>query len=158
MLNLTFYHFENSSNWRNTGTITIGATNSSDVAGIVTAAHTLALDHDSTFLYHEISSDNSTFTKITDELVPVHYGNNVDVAFIPITEPNIVVGSKVQALNGTVIDVSQGLLENVARGERLNIYGIFSNGDGLLLFKNATVFDRELPDPSQGNVLSNMGV
>ncbi len=129
-------------------TLTIGITNSTGINGIVVSGHGLEIDPGFTFVEHAIGATN---TKITSELVPVSNSGSVDAAFIPITEPNIIVGSKVQALNGTVFDVTQGTLSDVERGEDLSSYGMRNNGDGSLLFKNATVYHNEM-------VFYNMGI
>lgn len=133
----------------NPGTLTIGATNSSGTKGVVTAGHALKLKPGIEFVRHAIGMDNIT---ITSESVPVFYENNTDVAFVPITEPNIIVGNSIQALNGTVIDdVQFGDLADVDTRQRLSIYGISSNGEGFLWHKNATVVTKEA-------TLTNMGI
>ena len=131
-------------------TLTIGAINSTGFMGVVVSGHGLGLDVGATFVSHSIG-ENVTNVEITREIVPVHFGGNVDAAFIPITEPNIVVGSKVQASNRTIIDVTQGNLTSIQRGLSLTIYGVHNNGDGNLLFKDATLSQR-------GISFTNMGV
>ena len=128
-------------------TLTIGVTNSSGINGIVVSGHGLKINDGFTFVEHAIGINE---TKITSEFIPVSNSGSVDAAFIPITEPNIIVGSKVQALNGTVFDVTQGTLSDVERGEALTIYGIYNNGDGTLLFKNATIIDRVFQHTNMG--------
>ena len=85
--------------------------------------------------------------RITTETVPVFYGNggNTDVAFIPITEPNIVVGNNIQALNGTIVrNVQFGNLSDIVGiHPKLSIYGMFNNGDGLLLNRNSTIATKQ---------------
>ncbi len=134
----------------NLGTITIGATNTTGFDGFVTAGHTVLLKPGDTFVEHRINN-TSNDKVIHREPILVYYGGSVDAAFMPITEPNVVVGSKVQAMNGTVIDVTQGTLAEVPHWSILTIYGHQSNGDGRLWYKNATV--------TQGNtVFKNMGI
>lgn len=133
------------------GTMTIGATNSSGTSGIVTAGHNLEIvpGHNFEFVEHTIGE---TRTRITAETVPVFYENNTDVAFIPITEPNIIVGNKIQALNGTMIEnVRFGNLTDMETGQMITIYGALNNGTNALLYKNATVSTKHA-------VLSNMGL
>ncbi len=124
--------------FREPSTVTIGATNSSGVAGIVVAGHGLIIPSGHTFVEHTIGLFE---TKITSDLVIYYNGAGVDAAFIPITEPNIIVGSKVKADDGTVIDVTQGVLSDVERGEILTIYGSITDGarSGSLLFKDAAI-------------------
>ena len=122
------------------GTLTIGVTNSSGTPGIVVTGHNLKVDAGYRFVEHAIGAAGA---RITNETVPVFYanGSNTDVAFIPITEPNIVVGNNIQALNGTIIrDVQFGNLSDVAGiHPKLSMYGTFNNGYGLLLNRNSTV-------------------
>lgn len=75
------------------------------------------------------------------EIVQPHNSGNVDVVFIPITEPNIVVGSRVQDLNGNIVNISQGKLKDVPLRDLLTIYGSLNNGEGILTLKNATLGD-----------------
>ncbi len=135
------------------GTLTIGATNSSGTPGIVVAGHSLKFEFGYRFVEHAIGA---ALTPITSEAVPVFYGNgsNTDVAFIPITEPNIIVGNNIQALNGTIIrDVQFGNLSDVAGiYPKISIYGMLNNGEGFLLYRNSTV-----STPNDG-LLTNMGV
>ncbi len=80
-----------------------------------------------------------------------HNTVDADVAFVPIEDPNIIIGNKVQMLNGTVMNVTYGNLSDVPRWSKVNIYGAFTNDDGWLRYKNATL-------GSGTNTLTNMGI
>ena len=131
-------------------TLTIGATNSTGSAGIVVAGHGLELKPGFSFVHHQINASGID-TMITAERVPVFNSGSVDAAFIPITEPNIIVGSKVKSHNGTIFEITHGNLTNVPRGDDLTIYGINNNGDGSLFLKEASV-------TSDGQLFTDMGI
>ncbi|MDE0526666.1 MAG: hypothetical protein OXI27_08765 [Thaumarchaeota archaeon] len=138
--NYTIFFTENGREIGYQGTITIGATNgSTGVKGIITAGHNIYLDQATqTFHNHTVGNNYTVFNRNADGLYDIV---KVDAAFVPIEDPNVIVGSKVQALNGTVMNVTQGSLSDVSRLSKVNIYGALNNDDGFLLFKNATVHD-----------------
>lgn len=122
------------------GTITIGITNgSTGIKGIMTAGHVIELDpNKDVFHNHTMGVNHTVFNRNPDGL---HETARLDAAFVPIEGPNVIVGSKVQALNGTVMNVTHGSLSDVSRLSKVHIYGAINNDDGFLLFKNATVHD-----------------
>lgn len=126
--------------YKSTGTITIGATNSSTgIKGIITAGHVILLDPNTeTFQNHTVGNDFVVFNRNPDGWYDIF---SVDAAFVPIENSNVIVDSKVQALNGTIMNVTYGNLSDVSRWEKVNIYGAMNNDDGWLLYKNATVHD-----------------
>ena len=74
-----------------------------------------------------------------------------DAAFVPIEDPNIIVGSTVQAANGTIMNVTQGSLSDIPRWSNVSIYGNVTNDEGRLFYRNATVSVYSFP-------LFNMGI
>ncbi len=128
-------------------TVTIGATHNNGQEGFVIAGHGVSIPQGFTF----------TSSNVTDGIVSTDrpnriYGGNVDAAFVRITEPNVEIPTdQIQALNGTIIDVSDGRLSDIPLGESLHIYGKYNNGDGLFFAKNATLHDR-------GVLFINMGI
>ncbi len=128
-------------------TVTIGVTNSNGSAGVVVAGHGIILPDDYTFAGHTFGAN---YTLFSISMTPYHYGPQIDAAFIPITEPNIIAENKIQSLTGDIMSVVNGTLSNVPHNEPLTIYGSQTNGTGNLLFKNATVEARY--------VLTNVGI
>ncbi len=127
------------------GTMTIGATNTTGTLGVVVAAHSVALGPGETLVEHTAGERLQwweSFTRISDTTGRFQLADRVDATFIPITEPDIVIGSRIHAHDGTIIDVSQGTLNDVQQLAILSIYGNHTHGQGLLLFKNATTHDR----------------
>ena len=122
------------------GTVTIGITNgSTGIKGIMTAGHVIELDpNKDVFHNHTMGVNHTVFNRNPDGLYETI---RADAAFIPIEDPNVIVGSKVQALNGTVMNVTHGSLSDVSRLSKVSIYGAINSDDGFLLFKNATVHD-----------------
>ena len=60
--------------------------------------------------------------------------------FIPITEPNIIAPvNKVQKLNGDIFQASHSTLAETDYNASVWVYGKYSNNEGILLYKNATV-------------------
>ncbi len=129
-------------------TVTIGATNSTGSVGVVVSGHGIILPSGFTFTGHVFGANSTLFS---NSMVLVHFGPQIDAAFIPITEPNIVVENKVQSLTGDVISVVNGTLSSVPPHETLSIYGSQTNGNGTLLYKNATTLDTTY-------VLNNVGI
>lgn len=83
---------------------------------------------------------NQPCTEFTSGIAVEVIANNTDAAFIPLTRPNVIVGSNIKTLNGTTFGVTQGALSDIARISTVSMYGAFTNGDGHLLFKNDTIF------------------
>ncbi len=147
------YHLKSQNNtgiYHTPSTVTIGATNSTGSVGVVVSGHGIILPTGHTFAGHAFGANSTIFS---NSMVLVHYGPQIDAAFIPITEPDIVADNKVQSLTGDVISVVNGTLSSVPPYETLTIYGSQTNGNGTLLYKNATSFS------SEGNqFLTNAGI
>ena len=129
--------------WLNPSTMTIGATNTTGVNGVVIAAHGLSMDPGHAFVEHRIGTPPERIGN--DVVLTQQLRGNVDAVFIPITEPNIIVPNyQIRALDRTIINVTQGSLIDVPIGKVLNIYGTENNGGGILLFSNATIYELKL--------------
>ena len=133
-----------------TGTVAVGATNVNGTRGLVTAGHVNDLMEGETFVHYEIHDDNGGTTIARDRAS--HIGYYADAMFVPITEPNITVGSQIRMSNGTIFDVTQGTLSEVSRGDKISIYGIHNQNEGYLLFKNATL------SLNSADVFINLGI
>ena len=140
----------NTHNSNRPSTVTIGATNSTGSTGVVVSGHGIILPTGFTFAGHAFGANSTLFS---NSMVLVHYGPQIDASFIPITEPNIVAENKVQSLTGDIISVVNGTLSSVPHLETLSIYGSQTNGNGTLLYKNATSFSNE-----DNQLLTNAGI
>jgi hypothetical protein len=126
------------------GTITFGATNSSGVHGMVTSGHAVILGVNDTLRHYSLG--NSThITMFTDAVATAINSGNVDAAFTPITDPDVIVNSThIEKIDGSHIPVLQGTLSDVPIRKTLGMYGIYNNtDDGMLYFNNATVMDNQ---------------
>ena len=150
--NYTMFFVEQNKPYASNGTITIGVTNSiSGIKGIATSGHVVKLDNDTQrFQAHTVGNDKIVFNRNPDGYY--HDIGNTDAAFVPIEDPNIIISNKVQALNGTILNVTHGNLSDISRWSTVNIYGALNNDDGWLYYKNATI--GYLMNP----VLINMGI
>ncbi len=138
------------------GTMTIGAINFTGVKGVVVAAHTLKIYSGEIFVEHQAGKrldPSSDFIRMSTAIASYEVSGNVDAAFIPITEQNIVIGEKIRPHNGAVFDVTQGTLSGVEVPAQLHLYGNQTNSESMLLFKNATIYPI-----SDGPVFTNMGI
>ena len=95
----------------------IGATSSEGTKGVVVAAHTLTKLINGTFVDHSVGKRQQTIEDLA--VMSTIFGepyeqDNVDAAFIPITESGIAISdSQVRTNNGTVFDVTQGRLRDM---------------------------------------------
>lgn len=123
-------------------TITIGAV-SDGLRGIVVSGHSIELqDLDSIFDHYSLRSSSQGITElVTPRQLPVAYGSNVDAGFIPIIQSDVRVESQVQYNNGTVLSVTGGSVSPLAILDRVDIFGVRTNDDGQLLYKNVTIHE-----------------
>ena len=131
-----------------TSTVAIGATNSTGSVGVVVSGHGIILPDDTVFAGHAFGDKHTLFSNSS---VQYYYGPQVDAAFIPITEPNIVTDNKVQSSTGDIISVVNGTLSSVPLYKNLTIYGSQTNGKGALAYNNATT-------TATTYVLNNVGI
>ena len=132
------------------GTITVGFTNdSTGVKGILTAGHVVVLfENTQEFVNHTVSNNDILLNREANAWIEAE---SADAAFVPIKDPNIIISNKIQALNGTIMNVTYGNLSDLAKWSKVYIYGARTNDDGWLFYKNATI-------TSGTRILPNMGI
>ena len=132
------------------GTIGIGATTKNGIKGIVVSGHVVKPIKNTIQLQH-VMNNSITEHIIYSGNVSYQRSNNTDAGFIPIKTNTAIIDKQVKSRDGTIHNVIDGKLSDLDRLSKITIHGQFNNGDGLLLFKNATVYKTDL-------TLSNMGI
>ena len=120
------------------GTITIGATNSDNVDGMVVSGHVASPDPGETFISHNAGPPSAP-VQVYGREVTSYENDTVDTAFIPLTGSNVVVHDKIRTNDGSTFDVSYGRLADVQRIQPIHMYGYYTNSHGILAYKDATV-------------------
>ena len=143
--------FMDSSNNKNS-TITIGVTTKNNIKGVVVSGHVTSAK-DVIENYRLVNNNNIAFINYDNIQFKEKTLNKIDAIFIPIVHNSITVPTnKIQMLNGNIISVSDGTLSELPRGVNVNIYGAYSNTNGILLYKNASSYD------SSVSTYTNMGI
>ena len=151
------YSDRNGATYRGLATITIGATNSSGVLGAVVSGHVVNSDISNILRHHTIQRHDSNFKHIfSTETGLMSVSGKADAAFVPITKTTIsILNDTIQKHNGETFAVSQGTLSEVSINSTISIYGRYSNGDGILKYKNATVYTNSY---STTKIITNVGI
>ena len=121
------------------GTITTGVIMPHGVSGVIVAGHTLELLSHETFISHDYGFYPNT-TTFSDDSGVIVIRDDVDVGFIPITVENIMAPPYKVQENNSVFDVVSGSLSDLNRSDTVHIVGRYNQGNGTLLYKNATVY------------------
>ena len=136
------YVYASNSNLRVTpSTVGISAVDSAGNRGIVVSGHG-ATNENFPFRMNVHTDNREMFPKkppILSRISP-HVINNggVDAAFVRVTNSSIGLPLQVITEDGILLDVAYGNLNSVAYNETVNMYGISTNSNGRLLYKNAT--------------------
>ena len=122
------------------GTITTGVTMPNGDSGVIVAGHTLEIYSHETFVENNFGTNPDT-TKFSNNPGVVVNRHGVDVAFIPITEENIIAPPYKVQENNRIFDVVSGSLSDLSRNDTVHIVGRHNQGNGTLLYKNATIYN-----------------
>lgn len=125
-------------------TVTIGAT-SDGLRGLVVSGHGIELrSFDRIFGNYSLNASSQGNTDlITPRQLPVKYGSNIDAGFIPMIQSDVRIDNRVQYLNGTILDVTDGSVSSLDILDRVSIFGARTNDSGPLLYKNVTMHDTD---------------
>ncbi len=154
------------------GTITIGVTKTNGQIGFVTAGHVVEFETTNNIIPHgfylsgnityDVDGENivtkntlNTNATLLNTINPTIFRNETagDVAFVPITESNVVISqTEIAKHSGTLINVICGSADSIPLGNSIEIYGIHNNAIGTLRYNNVTA------TIGDGVTLANMAI